>query len=194
VGRGEVQDRGDAGGDQPVAHLLGGGGGGGDDADRHLLLLDDAVQVVDVVDGELVQLLADLVAVGVEQGGDAEAALGEAPVVGQGAAEVADPDDRHRPVLLQAELAADLVDEVLDVVADAPGAVGAEVGQVLAYLGRVHPGGVGELVGGDPVGAPLRHVDQAAEVHGQAGDGRFRNTVSHGLPPPSQARFESRLS
>jgi hypothetical protein len=44
------------------------------------------------------------------------------------------------------------------------------------------------------VGAPLRHVDQAAEVDGQAGDGRFRNTVSHGIPPPSLVRFESRLS
>jgi hypothetical protein len=150
----------------------------------HLLLLDHAVQVVDVVDGQLAQHLADLAGVGVQEGGDPEAALGEAPVVGQGVAEVADPDDRHRPVLLQPELAADLVDQVLDVVADPPGAVGAEVGQVLADLGRVHPGGVGELVGGDPVGPPLGHVDQAAQVDGQAGDGRFRNTVSHGLPPP----------
>jgi hypothetical protein len=44
------------------------------------------------------------------------------------------------------------------------------------------------------VGSPLRHVDQAAEVDGQAGDGRFRNTVSHGLPPPLLILSESRLS
>jgi hypothetical protein len=44
------------------------------------------------------------------------------------------------------------------------------------------------------VGAALGHVDQAAEVHGQAGDGRFRNTVSHGLPPPMLIPSESRLS
>jgi hypothetical protein len=44
------------------------------------------------------------------------------------------------------------------------------------------------------VGPPLRHVDQAAKVDGQAGDGRLRNTVSHGLPPPSLVLSESRLS
>ena len=79
VGRGEVQDRGDAGRDQPVADLLGGGGRGGDDADRHLLLLHHAVQVVDVVDGQLAELLADLAAVGVQQGGDAEARARRSP-------------------------------------------------------------------------------------------------------------------
>jgi hypothetical protein len=44
------------------------------------------------------------------------------------------------------------------------------------------------------MGAPLGHVDQAAEVDGQAGDGRLRNTVSHGLPPPLLILSESRLS
>ena len=48
---------------------------------------------------------------------------------------------------VSAELAGHLVDEVLDVVADAAGAVGAQVGEVLAQLGRVDPGGGGEVLG-----------------------------------------------
>ena len=43
----------------------------------------------------------------------------------------------------------DLVQQVLDVVADAPGAVGAEVREVLAHLGRVHAGQLGQPLRGD---------------------------------------------
>ena len=43
----------------------------------------------------------------------------------------------------------DLVEQVLDVVADAPGAVGAEVREVLADLGRVDPGQLGQPLRGD---------------------------------------------
>ena len=54
---------------------------------------------------------------------DPEAAAAEAGVVGEGVAEVADPDDDHRPVLGDTDLAGDLVAEVLHVVADTAGAV-----------------------------------------------------------------------
>ncbi|GAA3502179.1 hypothetical protein GCM10019016_092870 [Streptomyces prasinosporus] len=46
---------------------------------------------------------------------------GEPAVVGERGAEVADPHDHDRPVLGQAEFTGDLVHEILDVVADAPG-------------------------------------------------------------------------
>ena len=90
---------------------------------------------------------ADLGGVDVDDAGDREAALAEAAVAGEGLAEVAGADDHDGPVVGQAELAADLVDEVLDLVADAAGAVAAEVAEVLADLGGVDAGEVGELLG-----------------------------------------------
>ena len=66
---------------------------------------------------------ADLGGVDVDDAGDREAALAEPAVAGERLAEVAGADDHDRPVVGQAELPADLVDEVLDLVADAAGAV-----------------------------------------------------------------------
>ena len=94
-----------------------------------------------------------LARVDVDDAGDREATLAEAAVAGERLAEVAGADDHDRPVVVEAELAADLVDEVLDVVADAADAVGAEVAEVLAHLGGVDAGEVGELLRrqvGDP--------------------------------------------
>ena len=76
---------------------------GGDDADGDAVLADHVRQLVDVPDGQPGDLLADPVRVGVEQRGDVEAAGGEAAVVGQRVAEVADPDQRDRPVPGQPE-------------------------------------------------------------------------------------------
>src|SRR6478609_6957759 len=56
--------------------------------------------------------------VGVEQCHDPEAAAAEAGVVGQRLAEVADADDDDGPVLGHADLAGDLVAQVLHVVPD----------------------------------------------------------------------------
>ena len=54
----EVEDRADAGGDEPVGDLLGDRRGRGEDADRDLALVDDAVEVVDRLDVEVADLLA----------------------------------------------------------------------------------------------------------------------------------------
>ena len=70
---------------------------------------------------------ADLGRVHVDQRRHGEAALAEPAVVGEGLSEVAGPDDDDGPVTGEAQLAADLVQQVLDVVADAAGAVAAEV-------------------------------------------------------------------
>ena len=127
-----------------VGDRLGGGGRGGDHADRDGLLGGDPGQLVDVPDDQAVDLLADPGRVGVEQRDDPEAAAGEAVVAGQGVTEVTDADQGDRPALGEPEHVLDLVDQQGDVVADAPGAVRAEVGQVLAQLGRVDPGRGGE--------------------------------------------------
>src|SRR5262249_36529248 len=102
-----------------------------------------------------------------EHGRDREAARDETTVVGQGAAEVAGPDDDHRPVLGQAKRPGYLVDEVVDVIADAPDAVGAEVGQVLAQLGRVDARGGRELLAGHGADAALGQAVERTQVHRQ---------------------------
>ena len=114
--------------------------------------------------------LAEPGRVGVEQGDDPEAAGGEPGVVGQRVPEVADADDDDRPVLGHADLAGDLVAEVLHVVPDAAGAVGAEVGEVLAELGAVHAGGGGQLLAGAGGGAALGEPDQGPQVDREPGD------------------------
>ena len=92
------------------------------------------------------------------------------------------PDDRDRPVVGEAELAGDLVEQVLDVVADAPGAVGAEVREVLADLGRVDAGQLGQALRGDRRRSPARR-SRAAPGSRAAGGRRS--------PPGSGARRES---
>ena len=137
--------------------------------------------------------LPDLLGIGVDQRDDAEAAGAEAAVVGERGAEVADADDRDRPVVGEAELAGDLVEQVLDVVADAPGAVGAEVGEVLADLGRVDAGQLGQPLRGDGADLLLGGLEQRPVVERQPGDGRLRDAASLGnrsLPAARSARAD----
>ena len=116
--------------------------------------------------------------VGVDQRPDREPARGEPAVVGQRVPEVAEPHDDDRPVLGQAQLAGDLEDQVVDVVADAPGAVGAEVGEVLAQLRRVDPGRGGELLRGDGRDAVLGQRAERPQVERQAGHGGVRHALA----------------
>src|SRR5205814_3712425 len=78
-------------------------------------------------------------------------------------------------------LAADLVEEVLDVVAHPAGAVAAQIGEVLADLGGVDARPLGQALGGDRADLGLGHLEKAAEVDGKAGDGRLRDPpAGHG--------------
>jgi hypothetical protein len=107
----------------------------------------DVAQLVDVTHGDPVDLGPDHPRVGVHERGHREAPVPEASVVGQGVAEIADSGDHHVPVLGEAQLARHLEQEVLDVVADPPGAIAAEVAEVLADLGRVDARQLGQPLG-----------------------------------------------
>ena len=121
--------------------------------------LHDLGQVVDVADRARRRHVVPTLASSMSTiAGDGEAALAEPAVAGERLAEVAGADDDDRPVVGQAELAADLVDEVLDLVADAAGAVAAEVGEVLADLGGVHAGQLGQPLGRDRVDVLARRA------------------------------------
>jgi hypothetical protein len=145
------------------------------------VLGDDLGEVVEAADLQTGDQLALAAAVGVEQRDRAEPARGEPAVVGQCVAQVADPDDDHGPVLGQADLAGDLVAEVLHVVADAPGPVGAEVGEVLAQLGAVDAGSRRELEAGAGRGAGLAHRVEGPQVHRKTGYRRLRDAgAAHG--------------
>ena len=58
--RREVEDRPDPGGEEAVGDVLGGRRRRGDDADGDLVLLGDLGQVIEMADGDPVDLLADL--------------------------------------------------------------------------------------------------------------------------------------
>ena len=67
--------------------------------------LHDRREVVDRLDRQVADLLADLRRVGVHEGQHPEPTGAEAPVVGQRLAEVAEADDGDRPVRGEPELA-----------------------------------------------------------------------------------------
>src|ERR671914_2757587 len=109
--------------------------------------------------------------VDVEQCRDPKAAFGEPLVGSERSSEVADADDRSRPRLGKAELPSDLIQEVLDVVADAAGPVRPEIRKVLADLGGVDAGEPGELFGGHlRPPAALSEVEKSTQIDGQAAD------------------------
>jgi hypothetical protein len=80
--------------------------------------------------------------------------------------------------VIEAELATDLVHEVVDLVPDAASSVAAQVRQIFADLRGVHAREVGE-----PVGRHVRHprlglIGQDLEIHRQPGDGGFRDPAT----------------
>ena len=125
------------------------------------------------VDVGVAQTAPHLGRVGVEGGHDVKAALGEATVVAEGLAEVARTDQGHVVLLVEAELAVDLLAQQLGVVADSPGPVGPHVGEVLAYLGGIDTGAAGQLLRRDGDQTVVVGVHQGLQVQGEALDGGF---------------------
>ena len=180
-GRCEVEDRTDTRCDQSVGRILGCCRRRRDDADHDPTLGDESRQLVLVVDGDLTQLLTDLARIDVDHAHHRETPVAEPGELGECGTQVAGADDHTRPVMGEAELTSDLDQELVDVVPDSAGSVGAEVGQVLADLRRVHPRQLGELFRGGLEAVLGLHLQQTAVVHGQTCDRRFRDDTASGL-------------
>ncbi len=121
--------------------------------------------------------LADLLRVGVEDGDDAEAVVGEDVARRDGPAEVARAEQRDVVLAGRPEDLADLRDERLDVVADPALAELAEAGQVATDLGRVDVRVVAELLRGDRLLAHLLGLREDLQVAGEAGGDAERQAV-----------------
>jgi len=113
---------------------------------------------------ELADPCADDLGIGVEDGDHLEAVVGEDRRAGDRLAEVAGPEEGDVVLAGGAEDLADLGDQRVDVVADAPLAELAEPREVAANLGRVDVRVVGQLLRGNRVLAHLARLGQHLEV------------------------------
>jgi hypothetical protein len=186
-GGGEIQDRCHTCVDQVLGDFLGRSRRRSNDSDRDALLGNDVFELVYMPYRLIAVLLAEERVIDIEEGRDAKAPLRKTFVRSQGTAEVSDPNDRDGPILGETELPSDLVEEVLDVVADTPGPIGAEVREILANLCRVYTRKPCELFGRDRhLALLLGHVEQAPEIDRQPGDRGFGDrAASHPHNPMS---------
>ena len=90
------------------------------------------------------------------------------------------PDDRDRPVVGEPELAGDLVEQVVDVVPHAPGAVRPEVGEVLAHLRGVDARELRQPLRRDRADLLIGGLEERPVVERQPGDRRFRDAPGVG--------------
>ncbi len=88
-------------------------------------------------------------------------------MVHEGHAEVSHADDGDGRLLGQPEGRRDLELEIVDVVSDPTRPVGAELAQILANLGGVDSGKIGQLLGGNRVPAGRGQLDQHPQVQGK---------------------------
>src|SRR5262245_3590686 len=200
-GGSEVQDRFDSGGDQLIGHGLSRFRRHRHDGDLDSPRFHLPTQITARKDRRGVDLTRDLARILVEDGGDPEALAGESLVVEQRRAEITEPDQRHRPLAIEAEDALELGLEPRDVVADPANAELAEVRQVLADLRRVQIEALGQLLRRDRLDAVLFELEQAPGVDRetadrhlgdprQAGVGAWRHraarraTIARGAPGP----------
>src|SRR5206468_3712705 len=130
-GRREIQDGLDARGHQLIGNGLGRLRRHRHDGDLNPSRLHLAAEVTARKDRRRVDLARDLSRVFVEDGGDPEPLARESLVVNQRRAEISEPDQRDRPLAIEAEDALELGLQPRDVVADPANAELAEVRQVL---------------------------------------------------------------
>src|SRR6266498_2781134 len=97
-------------GNQPVGDRLGVAGWDGDDRECDTSRTNNSRDLIIVQDGHAVDARADLVRITVEEGGDSDALAVELFVPRDRIAEVADPNQRHTPLLGQPKDALDLVE------------------------------------------------------------------------------------
>src|SRR5262245_7787003 len=166
----EVQDRLDSGRDQLVGHRLRRFHRDRDDRDLDAAGLHLAAEIAAREDRRQLDLGPDLRRSLIKDGRDAEALTGEAPVVEQRRAEVAEADERHRPLAIEPEDPLQLSFQAGDVVADAADAELAEVGKVLADLRRVEVEAVRQLLRRHGLDAVFLELQQAPGVHRETTD------------------------
>lgn len=135
----KVPDALDAGIDEQVGHALRKGSRHRDDANLDVALLDDGLEAADILHLDVVDRAADDVRVLVEERDEVKAERHEVLVVRERDAEMADADDRDIPVVVEAEDAADVALELIDVVTDALLAELAEGREILAICSGVMP-------------------------------------------------------
>ena len=152
--------------------VLRGRGRRGDDADRHLPAADDLGQSVLVADGRRPRARRPTLSGSTSTMPAMVKPRSEKPAnLASAEPRLPAPTITHFQLWVRPELTADLDQEALDVVADAPGPVRAEVGEVLADLGGVDAGEVGQLLGRHRRPALGLELHQAAVVHREARDG-----------------------
>src|SRR6187551_2262554 len=134
---GVVEDDLDARADDIVGHALRLFRRGGEYGHDDVLLADGVLELAVVADDRVADGMADLVLIGVEGGGDVEAVVGEDRRARDRLAESAGTEERDVVLALRAEDLADLRDEAVDVVADAPLAELPERREVAPDLRRI---------------------------------------------------------
>jgi hypothetical protein len=145
----EVEDAVNPGRDDLIGDPLCIVGGDGENRKLDAKLRRRAGELVQRLDGQAGIGLADLLRIIVEQGRDLEASAAEPAILQQGAAEVSHADHRRRPRAVDAEDAAESVEKLVDVIADAGMAELTEKRQILADLGIVDRQGGTEAAAGD---------------------------------------------
>src|SRR5690606_20951324 len=89
--------------------------------------------------------------------------------------QVADADDRDGLAMGEPEGPLQVAQQGDDLIAHAADAVGTDVGQVLAQLGRVDAAGRRELLTGDRVGTLFGELAEDPQVEGETSDRGIRN-------------------
>src|SRR5664279_487232 len=163
-GVGIVEDDLHSGVCQVVSKLLGRGRRDSQNGDDDVLLLDDVAQLGVVAHGERADLAAHDLAIGVEDGHDAEAVVSEDVRGGDRGAEMAGAEEGDVVLPGRPEDLAGLGDQGLDVVAHPPLAELAKAREVAADLRRVDVRVVGQLLGGDRLLADLAGLGEDLEV------------------------------
>jgi hypothetical protein len=124
---------------------------------------------------------SDLRRILVEDGRDAEALPREAAVVKERRTEIAEADERYRPLAIEAEDPLELGLEPRDVIADAADPEFAEVGEVLSNLRRVEIEAVGQLLRGHRLDAVFFELQQAPGIDRETTDRHLRDLREAGV-------------
>lgn len=102
------------------------------------------------LDDESIHPRADLVLVHIHDRFNFETPVLEATIIRERSSEIPGTNDHNGMVVEHSECLADLGTQLADVIADSPGAMTPEVGQVFANLCRVDTSDFSQLLGGAP--------------------------------------------